>query len=173
MLNSKAPLETLKPACSAEYVVTRKLRLETIPMSFIARCQKSGKLLHGFASITYSSPTEVSADQQPYFWLTSEGDSFRITNITSKTISQNFTFSLFPNPCNTNASIYVKSDDKTLLINSPSAEKEIKQFLIPINVLPFKTSVIELIPSGELSCSLQSDDNRIFVSGIKDINIAN
>jgi hypothetical protein len=33
--------------------------------------------------------------------------------------------------------------------------------------------VIELIPSGDLSCSLQSDDNRIFVSGIKDINIAN
>jgi hypothetical protein len=142
-------------------------------MSFIARCQSSGKLLHGFASITYSSPTEVSADQQPYFWLTTEGDSFRVTNITSKTISQNFTFSLFPNPCGTNASIYVKSDDNTLLINSPSDEKGFEQFLIPVNILPYKTSVIELIPTGELSCSLQSDDNRIFVSGVKDINLTN
>jgi len=173
MLKSKAPLEALKPACSAEYVVTRKLRLETIPMSFIARCQSSGKLLHGFASITYSSPTEVSADQQPYFWLTTEGDSFRVTNITSKTISQNFTFSLFPNPCGTNASIYVKSDDNTLLINSPSDEKGVEQFLIPVNILPYKTSGIELIPTGDLSCSLQSDDNRIFVSGVKDINLTN
>ena len=120
-----------------------------------------------------TSSTEVSADQQPYFWLTSEGDSFRITNITSKTISQNFTFSLFPNPCSTNASIYVKSDDNTLLIKSPSDKKGIEQYLIPISILPYKTSVIELIPSGELSCSLKSDDSRIFISGIKDINITN
>jgi hypothetical protein len=173
MLNSNAPLEALKPTCSAEYVAIRKLRFETIPLSFVSRCQRSGKLLHGFASITWNSPTEVSEDQKPYFWLTTKGDSFRVTNITSKTISQNLTFSVFANPCLANTSFTVKVGNAKVIAQTPISQSEIFKVKIPIQIQPYKTSVIELVPAVNSECIPSNADKRNIVSGIMSINIKN
>jgi hypothetical protein len=173
MLKSNAPLEALKPTCSAEYVTTRKLRFETIPLSFVSRCQRSGKLLHGFASITWNSLTEVSEDQQPYFWLTSKGDSFRVTNITSKTISQNLSFSVFANPCLSKSSFNVKVDNSIVTAQTPLSKSDILKVKIPIRIQPFKTSVIELEPNKNSECSPSDAGKRNIVSGIMSIDIKN
>ena len=173
MLKSNAPLEALKPTCSAEYVATRKLRFETIPLSFVSRCQRSGKLLHGFASITWNTPTEVSEDQQPYFWLTSKGDSFRVTNITSKTISQNLSFSVFANPCLSKSSFNVKVDNSIVTVQTPLSKSDILKVKIPIRIQPFKTSVIELEPNKNSECSPSDAGKRNIVSGIMSIDIKN
>jgi hypothetical protein len=173
MLNSKAPLEALKPTCSAEFVTTRKLRLETIPLSFVARCQRSGKLLNGFASITWNSPTEVSEDQKPYFWLTANGDSFRVTNITSKTISQNLSFSVFANPCLANSSFNINVDESKTIVQTPLSKSEVLKVKIPIQIEPYQTSVIELEPLKNSECFPSIADRRNIVSGIMSIDIKN
>lgn len=173
MLNSNAPLEALKPTCSAEYVATRKLRFETIPLSFVARCQRSGKLLNGFASITWNSPTEVSEDQKPYFWLTTKGDSFRVTNITSKTISQNLTFSVFANPCLSRTSFNVKVDNLNVAAQTPTYKSDIFKVKIPIQIQPYKTSVVELMPDVNSECFPSNADKRNIISGITSVDIKN
>ena len=173
MLKSKAPLEALKPACSAEFVVTRKLRFETIPMSFVARCQRSGKLLHGFASITWNSQTEVSQDQQPYFWLTSSGDSIRITNITSRTIAQNLTFDLLPNPCLNSNVLKVRTNGFYNEYNSPTSNQDLVNVNVPISIAPYKTIVVDLIPESKQKCSIEGYDKGDFIAGIYNLNIQN
>ena len=173
MLKSKAPLEALKPACSAEYVVTRNLRFETIPLSFVSRCQKSGKLLNGFASLTWSSPTEVSEDQKPYFWLTSSGDSIRITNITSRTISQNLSFEILPNPCLSKSSLTVKTKDFSEKFDSPTSKLEFITAEIPVIISPYETIIVDLIPNTSPKCVVEGNDKREFVSAIKNLEIRN
>ena len=171
MLKSKAPLEALKPACSAEYVVTRSLRFETIPLSFVSRCQRSGKLLYGFASITWSSQTEISEDQIPYFWLTSRGDSIRVSNITSKSISQNLTFDILPNPCLNKSEVDVAADGFNEIFDSPTTKQNSTNVKIPITIAPYKTAVIDLMPASSQKCSVKGDDKRNFVAGITNLNI--
>lgn len=171
MLKSKAPLEALKPACSAEYVVTRSLRFETIPLSFVSRCQRSGKLLYGFASITWSSQTEISEDQIPYFWLTSRGDSIRVSNITSKSISQNLTFDILPNPCLNKSEVDVAADGFNEIFDSPTTKQNSTNVKIPITIAPYKTAVIDLMPASSQKCSIKGDDKRNFVAAITNLNI--
>lgn len=173
MLKSKAPLEALKPACSAEYVVTRSLRFETIPLAFVSRCQRSGKLLPGFASITWNSQTEISKDQIPYFWLTSRGDSIRVSNITSQNISQNLSFEILPNPCLINNEFEVATNGFSKIFYSPTAKQDSTKVKVPITIAPYKTAVIKLIPSSSQKCNVKGEDKRNFIAGIININIQN
>ena len=173
MIKSKAPLEALKPACSAEYVVTRNLRFETIPLSFVSRCQKSGKLLNGFASLTWNSPTEVSKDQRAFFWLTSSGETIRVTNITSRIISQNLTFDVLPNPCKNKSNFTVKTKDFFETFDSPTSELNVLKIKIPVIISPFKTIIIDLNPSTMAKCFVKGEDKRNFVAAITNLNIQN
>ena len=171
MLKSNSPLEALKPACSIEYVVTRKLRRETIPMSFISRCGTSGKLINGYASITWNTQTEVSQDQKPYIWLTSNGEIFRISNITSRTINRNFSFNLFANPCSTVQKFEISSENFNEIYNSPIVKDTVTKVKIPINIEPFKTVEVKIIPQNNDFCTISTTDQRKFVAGISSIDI--
>lgn len=172
MLSSKAPLEALKPTCTAEYVVSRKLGFETIPLSFVQRCQNSGKLLNGYASITWSTQTEVSKDQKAFFWLTTKGDAFRITNITSQTISRNLVFDISSNPCQIPTSLRVDADKFSQSSDVPGLKADVVTVKVPIVIKPYKTSVINLIPDINNQCFLQNGDEREFNSSISNIDIS-
>jgi hypothetical protein len=139
----------------------------------VSRCQKSGKLLNGFASLTWSSPTEVSEDQKPYFWLTSSGDSIRITNITSQTISQNLSFEILPNPCLSMSSLTVKTKDFSEKFDSPTSKLEFITAEIPVIILPYETIIVDLIPNTSPKCVVEGNDKRDFVSAIKNLEIRN
>lgn len=170
MLNTKAPLESVRAACSVENVVYRNLRFEKIPLAIVVRCQNSGKLIPGVASLTWSTQTEVDKKNQPYIWVTNKGEEIRISNLRSTPLVGSFKINLFSNPCKLNFQVKVES-----LLGKFEEEitqiDEVYSVDIPINLKVFETEVIKISTTGDSECRVGENDSRNFLVGVNKFDV--
>jgi hypothetical protein len=170
MLNTKSPLESVRAACSVENVVYRNLRFEKIPLAIVMRCQNSGKLIPGVASLSWATQTEVDKNNQPYIWVTNKGEEIRISNLRSTPLVGSFKINLFSNPCKLNFPVKVES-----LLGQFEEEitqiDEVYSVYIPLNLKVFETEVIKISTMGDSECRVGESDSRNFLVGINKFDV--
>jgi hypothetical protein len=170
MLNTNSPLESVRAACAVENVVYRNLRFEKIPLAIVVRCQNSGKLIPGVASLSWSTQTEVDKNNQPYIWVTSKGEEIRISNLRSSALVGSFKINLFSNPCKLNFPVKVES-----LIGKFEEEitqiDEVYSVKIPLNLKVFETEVIKISTLGNSECKVGENDPRNFLVGVNKFDV--
>jgi hypothetical protein len=170
IITTKSPIESVRPACSVENVVYRNLRFEKIPLAIVMRCQNSGKLIPGVASITWRTQTEVDRDNQPYIWVTNQGEEIRISNLRSTSLVGSFKINLFSNPCKLNFPVKVES-----LLGQFEEEitqiDEVYSVDIPLNLKVFETEVIKISTTGDTECRVGENDSRNFLVGVNKFDV--
>jgi hypothetical protein len=173
MLKTKSPIESVRAACSVENIVYRTLRFEKIPLAIVMRCQNSGKLIPGVASLSWATQTEVDKNNQPYIWVTREGEEIRISNLKSTALVGSFKINLFTNPCGLNFPVKIESllsqfEEEIIQIDNVYSVE------IPLNLKVFETEVIKISASGDSECRVGENDSRNFLLGVNkfDVNLA-
>jgi hypothetical protein len=170
MLSTKSPIESVRAACSVENVVYRNLRFEKIPLAIVMRCQNSGKLIPGLASISWSTQTEVDQNNKPYIWVTNKGEEIRISNLRSTPLIGSFKINLFSNPCKLNFPVKVES-----LLGQFEEEitqiDEVYSVDIPLNLKVFETEVIKISTMGDGECRVGENDSRNFLVGVNKFDV--
>ena len=170
MISTKSPLESVRNRCTVENVVSRNLRFESIPLAIVMRCQNSGKLIPGLASLSWKSNTEVDKDNNIFVWVTGEGENIRISNLQSTPLEGTFKINLFNDPCNLKKSITVK----TKLNKFEETITEIDNFYplnIPLNIGVFDTEVISIASNLNNVCKFGLNDPRNFLVGVNNFDI--
>jgi hypothetical protein len=170
MISTKSPIEAVRNLCSVENVVYRNLRFEKIPLAIVMRCQNSGKLIPGVASITWRTQTEVDQNNKPYIWVTSQGEEIRLSNLRSTSLVGSFKINLFSNPCKLNFPVKVES----LLGQFQEEITEIDDVYsvdIPLNLKVFETEVIKISSIGSNECRVGENDPRNFLVGVNKFDV--
>jgi hypothetical protein len=170
MISTKSPLESVRNRCSVENVVSRNLRFESIPLAIVMRCQNSGKLIPGIASLTWRSNTEVDKDNKIFVWVTSEGEDIRISNLQATPLKGTFKINLFNDPCNSAKSITVK----TKVGQFEETVTEINDFYplnIPLNIGVFETEIVSISSNLNNVCKFGLDDPRNFLVGVNKFDV--
>ena len=170
MITTKSPIESVRNRCTVENVVSRNLRFEKIPLAIVMRCQNSGRIIPGKASLSWTSNTEVDKNNKPFIWVTSEGEKIRISNLRSTPLKGTFKINLFNNPCNSNQSILVS----TKLSKFEETVTEINDFYpvsIPLNLGIFETEVVSISSNLNNVCKVGSNDPRNFLVGVKKFEV--
>jgi hypothetical protein len=170
IITTKSPIESVRAACSVENVVYRNLRFEKIPLAVVMRCQNSGKLIPGVASITWRTQTEVDQNNKPYIWVTSQGEEIRLSNLRSTSLVGSFKINLFGNPCKLNFPVKVES----LLGQFQEEITEIDDVYsvdIPLNLKVFETEVIKISSIGANECRVGENDPRNFLVGVNKFDV--
>jgi hypothetical protein len=170
MISTKSPIEAVRNLCSVENVVYRNLRFEKIPLAVVMRCQNSGKLIPGVASITWRTQTEVDQNNKPYIWVTSQGEEIRLSNLRSSPLIGSFKINLFSNPCKLNFPVKVES-----LLGQFQEEitqiDEVYSVDIPLNLKVFETEVIKISSIGANECRVGENDPRNFLVGVNKFDV--
>jgi hypothetical protein len=170
MLTTKSPIESVRAACAVENVVYRTLRFEKIPLTIVMRCQNSGKLIPGVASISWSTQTEVDKNNKPYIWVTSRGEEIRVSNLRSSALIGSFKINLLSNPCKLSFPVKVES-----LLGQFNEEinqiNEVYSVDIPLNLRVFETEVIKISSIGESDCRVGENDSRNFLVGLNKFDV--
>lgn len=171
MLSTKSPLQALKPKCTSEKVVTRQLRTQIIPISFVARCQNSGHMLDGIASIAWSSSTEVDQNNMAYSWVETAGENIRITNLQKNKIDGYLEFLISPNPCKTKVPISIVNATDLVAYSLVTPEQEKISFKVPLSINKFQTKAVKILPTTGQDCLISDpNENRNFLLKISEVN---
>jgi len=167
-LSSGAIFESLRATCTLHHVVERKLFNQVIPMAYVSRCQRSGTYQNGVASIGWSSESEVDENNTKFSWVTSLGETIRISTLRDfKTIGV-MKFEVSANPCLFPTQVEISQGKKfKKVINVPS-DSDSLSFSVPIELKPYTAQEVRIRPSDKAYCSVAGDD-REFVAKISNI----
>lgn len=168
-LKSRAVMESLRTTCTLEHVVSRQLRNQVIPMTYISRCQNSGNYQDGLASIAWNSLSEVDENNQKFSWLTSDGDIIRISTLRHFESAGYLNFVLTPNPCDSQGSIKLIVDGKPVSTYAVPVKDSSTNVRIPLTLVPFKSNMVQLKTTNNESC-LVGTDLRNFSAKISKIS---
>ena len=160
------PISNLPPKCTFENVVTRKLRFEVIPLAYVARCQPSGLYFDGQVSVSWISESEVDENNRLFFWMTDEGESFRISNFQRQAIYGDFVFDIAPNPCNQQREIRVENNQGWSAVYLVPTGNRVERVSIPLKIDWLDTSIITINSDDINSCNAENQDDRNFVAKI-------
>lgn len=138
-------------------------------MAYVSRCQRSGSYLNSVASIGWSGESEVDENNKKFTWITSSGETIRISTLRDFKINGALKFDISNNPCSLPTELRITQGKKySEVINVPT-DNITKSLTVSMELKPYTSSEIRIKSAKDNFCSIDGDE-REFVAKISNIN---